>query len=140
MKRAALALTKPACYTKTVPAGALPALVQKECLQMTVEETFETMVTLFNPAAASNMNKAFQWNITGAEAGVYALKIANGACELIKGGVEKPDVAFNLSDQNWLKMADGTLDPQSAFFSGALKVTGDIGLALKVAQLFPTGR
>jgi putative sterol carrier protein len=107
---------------------------------MTVAETFETMVTLFNPAAASNMNKTFQWNITGEEAGTYALKIADGACQLIKGGVEKPDVAFNLSDQNWLKMAEGKLDPQSAFFSGVLKVTGDIGLALKVPQIFPTPR
>ena len=107
---------------------------------MTVAETFDIMVTLFNPAAASGMNKTFQWNITGDEAGVYALKVANGTCELVKGGVEKPDVTFNLTDQNWLKMADGKLDPQSAFFSGALKVTGDIGLALKVPQLFPTGR
>jgi len=107
---------------------------------MTVAETFETMVTLFNPAAASNMNKTLQWNISGDEAVVYALTIADGACQLIKGGVEKPDVTFSLTDQNWLKMADGKLDPQSAFFSGALKVTGDIGLALKVPQLFPVQR
>ena len=107
---------------------------------MTVAETFETMVTLFNPAAASNMNKTLQWNISGDEAGVYALKIADGTCQLIKGGVEKPDVTFSLTDQNWLKMADGKLDPQSAFFSGVLKVTGDIGLALKVPQLFPVQR
>ncbi|HVB73069.1 MAG TPA: SCP2 sterol-binding domain-containing protein [Ktedonobacteraceae bacterium] len=107
---------------------------------MTVAETFETMVTIFNPAAAGSMNKTFQWTITGDEAGVYALKITDGTCELITGGVEKPDVTFNLSDQNWLKMAEGKLDPQSAFFSGALKVTGDIGLALKVPQIFPTKR
>lgn len=107
---------------------------------MTVAETFETMVTLFNPAAASNMNKTLQWNITGEQAGVYALKVADGTCQLINGGVEKPDVTFTVSDQNWLKIAEGKLDAQSAFFSGALKVTGDIGLALKVPQLFPTQR
>ena len=107
---------------------------------MTVEETFETMVKLFNPAAASNMNKTLQWNISGEQTGVYALKIADGTCQLIKGGVEKPDVTFSLSDQNWLKIADGKLDAQSAFFSGALKVTGDLGLAMKVQQLFPTPR
>lgn len=107
---------------------------------MTVPETFETMVSIFNPAAASGLNKTFQWNVTGEQAGVYALKVANGTCELIPGGVEKPDVTFNLSDKDWLQMAEGKLDPQSAFFSGKLKVTGDIGLALRVPQLFPTKR
>jgi putative sterol carrier protein len=105
---------------------------------MTVAETFQTMTTLFNPAAASDMNKTFQWNISGDEAGVYALKIENGTCELVTGGVEKPDVTFTLKDQDWLSMAEGKLDPQSAFFSGKLKVTGDIGLALRVPQIFPT--
>ena len=107
---------------------------------MTVAETFATMVTYFNPAAAAGMNKTFQWNITGAEEGKYALKIADGKCELIPGGVDKPDVTFTVSDQDWLKIADGKLDPQSAFFSGQLKVAGDIGLALKVPQLFRTQR
>lgn len=107
---------------------------------MTVEETFQTMQTLFNPAAAQGMNKTFQWNISGDQAGVYALKIENGTCELVKGGVEKPDVTFTLKDQDWLSMTEGKLDPQSAFFSGKLKVTGDIGLALRLQQIFPTQR
>ena len=107
---------------------------------MTVAENFATLVTLFNPAAAAGINKTFQWNVTGAEEGKYALKVADGNCELIPGGVDKPDVTFTISDQDWLKMGEGKLDPQSAFFSGQLKVAGDIGLALKFAQLFPIPR
>jgi len=59
---------------------------------------------------------------------------------MVKGGVEKPDVTFTLKDQDWLSIAEGKLDPQSAFFSGKLKVTGDIGLALRLQQIFPTQR
>src|SRR5260370_7496479 len=103
---------------------------------MTVAETFETMVTLFNPAAASNMNKTLQWNISGDEAGVYALAIADGACQLIKGGVEKPDVTFSLTDQNWLKMADGKLDPPTPFFIRALKNQAHNPPPLKSPTLF----
>lgn len=107
---------------------------------MTVAESFQAMVALFNPGAASGMNKTLQWNITGDQAGVYALKIADGACQLIEGGVEKPDVTFTLNSNDWLSIADGKLDAQNAFFSGKLKVAGDVGLALRVPQLFPTQR
>ena len=107
---------------------------------MTVPETFQAMTALFNPAAAAGMNKTFQWNITGDQAGVYAIRIADGICDLVEGGVEKPDVTFTLKDSDWLSMAEGKLDPQSAFFSGKLKVAGDIGLALRVPQIFPTQR
>lgn len=107
---------------------------------MTVAETFEAMPNYFNPAAAAGMTKTIQWNITGEEAGVWAFRIVNGVGELVPGGVEKSDVTFTLSDKDWLAMLEGKLDAQSAFFSGQLKVAGDIGLALKVQQLFPTPR
>ncbi len=106
----------------------------------TVAETFEAMPTIFNPAAATGLNKTLQWNITGDQAGVWAFKINNGTCELIPGGVEKPDVTFTISDKDWLSLAEGKLDAQSAFFSGQLKIAGDMGLALRVPQLFPTTR
>ena len=107
---------------------------------MTVAESFETMVGLFNPAAAGSMNKTLQWNVTGEEAGKYALKVANGTCELITGGVEKPDITFTVADKDWLAIADGKLDAMSAFTTGKLKLAGDMMLAMKVQQLFPVKR
>lgn len=106
----------------------------------TVAETFEAMSKIFNPAAAAGLTKTLQWNITGEQAGVWAFKVDNGVCEPIPGGVEKPDVTFTVSDKDWLAISEGRLDPQSAFFSGQLKITGDMGLALRVPQLFPTTR
>ena len=107
---------------------------------MTIAESFETMVSLFNPAAAGSTNKTFQWNITGEEAGKYALKVANGTCELINGGVEKADVTFTVADKDWLAIADGKLDAMNAFATGKLKLAGDMMLAMKVQQLFPVKR
>src|SRR5215831_3649277 len=106
----------------------------------TVAEIFEAMPNNFNPAAASGMTKSLQWNITGEQGGVWAFKVDNGACELVPGGVEKPDVTFTISDKDWMSLAEGKLDAQSAFFSGQLKIAGDMGLALRVPQLFPTAR
>ena len=107
---------------------------------MTVAETFETMLSLFNPAAAGGMNKTLQWNITGEQAGKYALKIANGQCELITGGVDRPDITFTMADKDWLAIAEGKLDAMNAYATGKLKFAGDIMLAMKVQQLFPIKR
>ena len=106
----------------------------------TVAETFEAMPTVFNSAAAAGLTKSFQWNITGEETGIWAFSVVNGVGELVPGGVEKPDVTFTVSDKDWVSMIEGKLDAQSAFFSGQLKIAGDMGLALKVPQLFPTNR
>ena len=107
---------------------------------MTIAELFEQMPSVFNPAAAAGMNKTFQWNITGDEAGVWAFKINNGQGEVIPGVVEKPDVTFTISDKDWLAITEGKLDGMNAFMTGKLKVSGDMMLAMKLQNLFPTRR
>lgn len=107
---------------------------------MTIAESFQMMVTLFNPTAAGSLKKTFQWNITGDEAGKYALQVADGKCELVEGGVEKADVTFTVSDKDWLAIGEGKLDAMNAFATGKLKLSGDMMLAMKVQQLFPVKR
>jgi putative sterol carrier protein len=120
--------------------GPFLRIFKKELRMPTVAEIFEAMPTIFNSAAAAGMTKTFQWNITGEQAGVWAFKVHDGVCEPAPGGVEKPDVTFTISDKDWIALTEGKLDAQNAFFSGQLKIAGDMGLALKVPQLFPTPR
>ncbi len=103
---------------------------------MTIPESFEMMVGLFKPSAAGNMNKTLQWDITGPQAGKYALKIANGQCELISGGVDKADMTLTVADEDWLAIAAGA-DAMKAFASGKIKLKGDMMLAMKVHTMFP---
>jgi putative sterol carrier protein len=107
---------------------------------MTIAEAFEAMPGVFNPAAAAGMSKTFQWNITGPQASLWAFKIDNGQGELVPGGVEKPDITITVSDQDWLSIIEGTLDAMNAFMTGKVKITGDMMLAMRLQQLFPTRR
>lgn len=107
---------------------------------MTVAELLEGMQQLFNPAAAVGLNKILQLHVTGDDAGVYALKIANQTCELIPGGVEKPDLTLTLSDKDWLAIAEGKLDAMNAFLTGKVKTAGDMMLAMRIPNLFPVKR
>ena len=103
---------------------------------MTVAETFDHMQEYFNPAAASGLNKIIQLNITGDQAGVWAIKIVNQTCELIKGGVEKPDLTLTMSDQDWLAIVNQKLNAMNAFMGGKIKSSGDTMLAMKIPNLF----
>jgi putative sterol carrier protein len=113
------------------------AVLKKEMTPMTMNELFEAMPARLNTAAAANVNKTVQWNITGEDAGVWAIQIIKGTARLIPGGAEKPDVTFTIKDKDWLAIAEGKLSAMNAFMMGKLKVAGDMTLALKVPQLLP---
>ena len=104
---------------------------------MTVAETFSTMQTLFNPAAAAGLNKTIQWNISGEDAGKWALKIQDQTCELITGGVDKADLTMSMADKDWIAITEGTLDPMNAFMTGKVKTSGDVMLAMRINNIFP---
>ncbi len=108
-------------------------------MSLTVNQLFDAMPERFNERAASGLTKTLQWNITGNEPGVWAFKIVDGEGRLIPGGVEKPDLTFTTNDQTWIAIAEGRQDAMKAFMLGKLKVTGDMLLATKVAELFPVG-
>jgi putative sterol carrier protein len=106
-------------------------------MTMTVTELFEQLSDNMDAKAASGINRTIQWHITDEEPGVWALRIADGKGQLIPGGVEEPDTVFTTSAETWVAIAEGR-DPMRAFMTGALKVKGDMMLALKVPKLFPT--
>ena len=46
------------------------------------------------------------------------------------------DVTLVISEENFEGLMDGSLNPQMAFMMGKLKIDGDMGLALKLGDLF----
>jgi len=46
------------------------------------------------------------------------------------------DCTLEISTQNALKMIDGELNPMMAYMTGKLKIKGDMGIAMKLAQTF----
>ncbi len=104
---------------------------------MTVAETFQAMITSFDPARATGVNKTLQWNIGESSAGQWAIHVRNQTCELIPGGVEKPDIVFHANESDWLAISEGRLDETIAFMMGKVKIAGDMALAMKVHALFP---
>lgn len=102
-----------------------------------IGDVFEEMLKHFNPGAAKGTNASYQFNISGQEGGIWAFKIENGACELVKGGVPAPSVEISLADKDWMAIREGKLNSQMAFMQGKLKIKGDMNLAMKLQTMFP---
>lgn len=102
-----------------------------------IGDVFEEMTKHFNAGAAGSLNAAYQFNISGPDGGIWAFKIANGTCELVKGGVPTPSVEIALADKDWMAIREGKLNSQMAFMQGKLKIKGDMNLAMKLQSIFP---
>lgn len=50
----------------------------------------------------------------------------------------KPDVTFIVKDEDVVELITGEINPQKAFFTGKVKIQGNMGLALKLTELQKT--
>uniref|UniRef100_A0A8D0B8T4 Peroxisomal multifunctional enzyme type 2 n=1 Tax=Salvator merianae TaxID=96440 RepID=A0A8D0B8T4_SALMN len=84
------------------------------------------------------VNAVFQWNITKDDktAVQWTIDLKNGSGELYQGPARgKADTVFTLSDEDFLGLVLGKINPQKAFMSGKLKVKGNIMLSQKLQMI-----
>ncbi|XP_054842565.1 peroxisomal multifunctional enzyme type 2 [Eublepharis macularius] len=84
------------------------------------------------------VNAVFQWNITKDKktAVQWTIDLKNGCGELYQGPARgKADTTFTLSDEDFMDLVLGNINPQKAFFSGKLKVKGNIMLSQKLETI-----
>jgi len=104
-----------------------------------VAEVFRLMPERFNAGAAAGVNAIYQFDLTGDDGGTYHIKVADGGCEVGAGPADSPNITITMAASDYLDMINGKLNPQMAFMGGKLKIKGDMSLALKMQQIFPTG-
>jgi putative sterol carrier protein len=102
-----------------------------------IKEVFTEMPNRFNAGAAKGMKSVYQFDLTGDNGGKYNLAIDDGKLNVAEGSHASPNITITMSANDYLDMVNGKLNPQMAFMSGKLKIAGDMGLAMKMQQLFP---
>ncbi|KAA0195567.1 hypothetical protein HAZT_HAZT011464 [Hyalella azteca] len=82
----------------------------------------------------------FLWNIKANDQVVSQwtvdLKTSPGSVYQGSPSGVRPDVTLTLEEQPLLELVSGKLNPQKAFMSGALKVSGNIMMSQKLKELF----
>uniref|UniRef100_G1MB69 Peroxisomal multifunctional enzyme type 2 n=1 Tax=Ailuropoda melanoleuca TaxID=9646 RepID=G1MB69_AILME len=87
---------------------------------------------------AKKVNAVFEWHITkgGHTAAKWTIDLKSGSGKVYQGPAKgSADATFTLSDEDFMEVVLGKLDPQKAFFSGRLKASGNIMLSQKLQMI-----
>jgi hypothetical protein len=124
------ALWLPPLYMKAFP----PALPDR------IEPLIMGMPLVFDPAAAGDGRATIQFDVTGAEAGTFHLRIEGGRCRSFEGAYRDPDLIVHTPDAVWKQIARGELDGGRALAEGLYRVEGDYAVLAKLNAWFPSRR
>ncbi|KAM9796101.1 sterol carrier protein 2b isoform X1 [Syngnathus typhle] len=71
----------------------------------------------------------------GGKEATWFVDVKNGSGRVHNDTAKKADCTIAMSDSDLLALMTGKINPQTAFFQGKLKITGNMGLAMKLRNL-----
>jgi putative sterol carrier protein len=96
-------------------------------------EFFESLESRVDPTKAAGVNSSYLFDVTGA--GTWKVDVQDSGVQVTEGG-DGADVTITVSDENFVRLVQGELNPMTAYMTGKLKVNGDMGAAMKLQKLF----
>ncbi|RLC32512.1 MAG: short-chain dehydrogenase, partial [Deltaproteobacteria bacterium] len=100
------------------------------------KDVFEMMPQAFKPEAAAGVDVVFQYVLDGPRGGEWYVAVKDQKCEVRSGMADKPTCTIKMTDDNFIRLITGKLDPMQAFSSGDLVVEGDIMKSQLIEKLF----
>jgi putative sterol carrier protein len=104
--------------------------------QMTVKQLMENMPSAFQPQNAQNDYAIIQYKLAGQGGGEWYLTVNKGTCAIAEGVSEAAQVTMTMTAEDYFDLATGKLNGMNAVMSGKLKVTGNMGLLMKMQSWF----
>jgi multimeric flavodoxin WrbA/putative sterol carrier protein len=102
----------------------------------TALELLKAMPGALNREAAAGLTATYQFEVSGAENFTAYLHIENGTATFQEGPAPHADAVVKTPADVWLAIAKGELNGVTAFMTGKFKVEGNMGLLMKMNDLF----
>jgi putative sterol carrier protein len=102
---------------------------------MTPSELFASLPERFRSERAGDLRATYAFELSGAGGGDWTVHVADGALRVTDGADSGADVTIRASADDWMAIVEGRKDPQLAFLTGKLKVSGDLQLGLRLREV-----
>jgi putative sterol carrier protein len=100
---------------------------------MTVQEFFAQLPDRADPAKTAGMQNTYVFDVE--DVGQWTVAVDDGTVTVTEGAGEA-DCTITASEETLAKIASGEANPTTAYMTGKLKISGDMGAALKLQKLF----
>jgi putative sterol carrier protein len=104
--------------------------------EMNVPEMMKMIPEHFNPEKAKGVSGVVQCHFSGNQASEWVIRIEDQTCSVEEGVTPDPDLTIKANAQDGVKLLTGELDAMRAYMLGKIKVFGDLGLGMKLVNLF----
>jgi putative sterol carrier protein len=110
---------------------------EQETRMSDVKVVFEKMQERFDGGVdLGDLNAIYLFNLSGGDAeDSWTVRIVSGQGKVEEGSAEDATCTINVSVENFLAMVSKKANPQMLFMSGKLKVSGNMGQALKLQKI-----
>jgi len=102
---------------------------------MTAKEFIQGLPAQVKPEALEGVDTTFHFDISGADGGQYTISVVDNKIESAEGLVGTPKCVVSGSDQNFMGIVTGKLNPMMAILTGKVKISNQ-GEMLKYAKMF----
>lgn len=107
---------------------------------LTCREIISGMPSAFNAEVAGDLTAIIYYKVSGEEPGEYYLEIADGICNFHEGTPESPTLTIETPSEVWVSISSGEMNGRIAFMKRKYRTSGDIGLLMKLNNLFSLSR
>ena len=101
-----------------------------------VAQEFDLMPERFLPEQAGDIEAMIQMDLSGDNGGKWTLLIKDSTLSVTSGAGSNPHMTMFMESDDWLDIANGDANAMALFMQGKIRVTGDIGLAMKMQTMF----
>ena len=105
----------------------------------TASEIFENWKTTLaaNADKAKEINAIYQFNLNGDGGGSWIVDLTTAA---VREGKETAQCTVTMASSDFVDMVAGRMQGQQLFMMGKLLIEGDMGLALRLQQVFEAAK
>ena len=103
---------------------------------MTITEIFEKVERkiIDRSSELSELRAVYKFELAGPNGGTWIVDLREETLG-VRQTQEDAQCTFKGSDENFVDLFTGKLKPERALLTGKIKMTGDIGLAMKLGQI-----